>query len=241
MWCNCTERESHGLEGLGPPGWHDTASPPLTRASSLFNDQPVSNWPTIIISIISNTTTHQNHHHHHPLYLRFSNHFPTGQPSSSAITWQSFFGCNIVTADFQKGWREYQSIINQIPALSREAATKFLSSCKWKWIWFNPIGSEAKRIAIRQSEEKGEHGQSFEYLKSGCSDTVSFIWILEIAAIPYHLAHCALPVRPPLPHSVPHCSGEIRDRGWVGGLQVSDPPTFLKIASHKFPQDVVTK
>ena len=41
---------------------------------------------------------------------------------------------------------------------------------------------------------------------------------MEIAAIPYHLAHCALPARPPLPHSVPHCSGEIRDRGWVGGL-----------------------
>ena len=39
----------------------------------------------------------------------------------------------------------------------------------------NPIDSEAKRIAIRQSEEKGEHGQSFEYLKSGRSNTVSFI------------------------------------------------------------------
>ena len=58
MWCNCRARESHGLEGLGPPGWHDTASPPLTRASSLFNDQPVSHWPAIIISIISITTTY---------------------------------------------------------------------------------------------------------------------------------------------------------------------------------------
>ena len=239
MWCNCTARESHGLEGLGPPGWHDTASPPLTRASSLFNDQPMSNWPTTIIisiiSIISITTTHQNHRHH-PLSLKFSNHYPTGQPSSSPLPWQSFCGCNIITAEFQNGRRKYQ-----IPALSWEAATKFLSSCKWKWIWFNPIGSKAKRIMIRQSEEKGEHGQSLEYLKSGRSNTVSFIWILEIAAIPYHLAHCALPARPPLPHSVPHCSGEIRDRGWVGGLQVSDPQTFLKIASHKFPQDVVTK
>ena len=56
-----------------------------------------------------------------------------------------------------------------------------------------------------------------------------------VAAIPYHLAHCCVE---PLPES--HIVlGKLRaEGGW--GVSVSNPQTFLKIASQKFPH-VVTK
>ena len=73
---------------------------------------------------------------------------------------------------------------------------------------------------------KGRPPLSFEYWKSCCSNTVSFGPL------------CATTTAPSA--WVPHCSGEIKGRGWVGGLQstsipencVSQIPTF----SHKIVQ-----